>query len=152
MINSDHSQLGVTLIDKATENCYSRSDLARRIGTSAQALQQMRDGTRPISPETAALLADVAKVDARQAVIDAVIERQKKDAKGVRIREILGKALVAGAGAVLLLSYSVPSINATAADLERANPLTTLYIVSSRIMRKLANWLLLLHNPRHGYL
>lgn len=122
-------QLGKTLIDKATNNCYSRAELARMIKTSPQALQEMRDGKRPISPETAALLADIANEDPRQAVIDAVIERQKKDAKGVRIREILGKALVAGAGAVLLLSYSVPSINATATDLERASPLTTLYIV-----------------------
>jgi len=86
----------------------------------------MKHGTRELSPETAALLADIARVDAREAVIQAVIDRNKTGPKAEQIRDILGKALAAGVAAVLLTSYSVPSTGAH--DFEAAQ-LTPLHIV-----------------------
>ncbi len=115
-----------TLIDRAAENCSSYSELAKRIGTSKQALSQMKHGTREISPETAALLADIANEDAREAVIRAVMERNKTGPKAQQIREILGKALAAGVAATLLFFYNAEPVGATEAI---ATELTSLYIV-----------------------
>lgn len=116
-----------TLIDKAARNCSSYAELARRIGTSHAALSEMKHGKREMSPETAALLADIANEDAREAVIRAVMERNKTGPKAQQIREILGKALAAGVAATWLFSYSVDSIGTTETI---APELTSLYIVS----------------------
>lgn len=117
---------GVTLIDKAAELCGSYSALAERLGTSKQALSDMKHGKRDISPETAALLADIAQVDARDAVIQAVIERNKTGPKAEQIRDILGKALAAGVAGLWVFSYgSWPS----GAIVEVAAQLTLLHIV-----------------------
>lgn len=72
----------------------------------------MKHGHREISPETAALLADIARVDVREAVIQAVIERNKTGPKAEQIRLILGKGIAAGAVAALLFYYNVPLIGA----------------------------------------
>lgn len=115
-----------TLIDNAMKNCVSYAELARKIGTSPAALSHMKQGNREMSPETAALLADVAKMDVQQAVIDAVIERNKTGEKAERLREILGKALAAGVVGVLAFSYNGSSISAMGIA---AAELTMLYIV-----------------------
>jgi len=86
----------------------------------------MKHGKREISPETAALLADIAQVDAHRAVIDAVIERNRTGPKAERIRAILGKGLAAGGAAMLLISYIQPLTDATETIAKSAN---TLYIV-----------------------
>lgn len=129
---------GITLIDKASEMCGSDAALARRIGTKPPAISEMRAGKREISPETAALLADIAHVDAREAVIQAVIERNKTGPKAEMIREILGKATAAGAAAMLLIYYGAPLD--TASDLVAAQ-LTPLHIVLSGIAAFLAHGL-----------
>ncbi|MGB7422535.1 MAG: helix-turn-helix domain-containing protein [Comamonas sp.] len=115
-----------TLIDKAAKNCSSYSELARRIGTSHAALSEMKHGKREMSPETAALLADIANEDAREAVIRAVMERNKTGPKAQQIREILGKALAAGVAATLLFFYNAEPVGATETI---ATELTSLYIV-----------------------
>lgn len=95
-----------SLIDKAAKLCGSEANAARRIGTSPQALSDMKHGKREMSPETAALLADIANEDARQAVIDAVIERNKTGPKAELIRQILGKVQAAGVAGAWLISLS----------------------------------------------
>lgn len=115
-----------TLIDKAAKNCSSYSELARRIGTSHAALSEMKHGKREMSPETAALLADIANEDAREAVIRAVIERNRTGPKAEQIREILGKALAGGAVVALLICYNANLIDAIGII---ASGLTMLYIV-----------------------
>mgnify|MGYP001176861402 FL=1 len=99
VIKGDDVKSGKTLIDKAAEICGSYSALAERIGTSKQALSDMKHGKREISPETAAMLADIAHEDAREAVIQAVIERNRTGPKAETIRAILGKGLAAGVAA-----------------------------------------------------
>lgn len=116
-----------TLIDKAAKNCSSYAELARKIGTSHAALSEMKHGKREMSPETAALLADIANEDAREAVIRAVMDRNKTGPKAQQIREILGKALAAGVAAMLLFSYSEGPIHTI---VNAAPELTGIYIVS----------------------
>lgn len=103
MVNS-----GQILIDKAAKVCGSDAALARRLGTKPPAISELRAGKREMSPETAALLADIARVDAREAVIQAVIARNKTGPKAEQIREILGKGLAVGAAALLVFSYDAP--------------------------------------------
>lgn len=80
------------------------------MGVQRSEVTELKTGKRPLSPELAAELADIAGEDARQAVIDAVIERSQGTRKGQVLREILGKGLHAGAGVTLLLSYSSDSL------------------------------------------
>ncbi|MDA8446355.1 hypothetical protein [Paracidovorax valerianellae] len=76
-------------------------------------VSNLRAGKRPLSPELAAEIADIAGEDARQAVIDSIIERNAASKKGPILREILGKALAAGVAGMLVFSYSGDSISAT---------------------------------------
>ena len=101
------------LIDKAIEMCGSASELARRMGIDRAEITKLRQGKRPMSPELAAEIADLAGEDARQAVIDAIIARNAEGRKGQLLREILGKALAAGVAAMLVFSYNKDSISAT---------------------------------------
>jgi DNA-binding transcriptional regulator YdaS (Cro superfamily) len=126
VIKGDDVKSGKTLIDKAAEICGSYSALAERIGTSKQALSDMKHGKREISPETAAMLADIAHEDAREAVIQAVIERNRTGPKAETIRAILGKGLAAGVAAVWVFSYSN---GWTGAIQTVANSLNQLHIV-----------------------
>jgi len=76
-------------------------------------ISNLRAGKRPLSPELAAEIADIAGEDARQAVIDAIIERNAEGRKGALLREILGKARAAGGAAMCHISYNDASISAT---------------------------------------
>lgn len=98
-------KLAQTLIDKAIEACGSASELARRIEAYPTDISKLRAGKRPLSPEIAAELAEVAGMDARQAAIDAIIERNAANRKGVLLADILGKGQAVGAAAMLDISY-----------------------------------------------
>lgn len=106
-------KLGESLIDKASKVCGSDAALARRMGIYPADVSNLRTGKRPLSPELAAEIADIAGEDARQAAIDAVIERARGTRKENTLREILGKALAAGVAAMLVISYNGDSISAT---------------------------------------
>ena len=101
------------LIDRASEMCGGDSALAEKMGIPRQNVYLMRTGKRPISPATAAELADIAGDDAREAAIAAIIESAKGTRRESVLREILGKALAAGVAAMLVFSYSGDSISAT---------------------------------------
>jgi len=83
------------------------------MGVDRAEITKLRQGKRPLSPELAAEIADIAGDDARQAVIDAIIERNRDSRKGHLLKEILGKAVAAGVAAMCLISYSGDSISAT---------------------------------------
>lgn len=101
-----------SLIDKAIEICGSAAEVARKLGIDRAEITRLKKGQRPLSPELAAEIADIAGEDARQAVIDAVIERNADSRKGPLLRDILGKAQAAGGAAVCHISYSEGSQNA----------------------------------------
>ena len=121
------------LIDRASEMCGGDSALAEKMGIPRQNVYLMRTGKRPISPATAAELADIAGDDAREAAIEAIIESAKGTRRESVLREILGKALAAGVAGMLVFSYSGDSISATE---KIARTVDSLYIVSSRFI----NW------------
>lgn len=98
-----------TLIDKAAKVCGSDNALAERIGIARPNISLMRAGKRPISPATAAELANIAGEDPREAAIDAVIESAKGTRRESVLRDILGKALAAGAAGVSAISYNEES-------------------------------------------
>ena len=126
-------RLAQTLIDKAIEACGSASELARRIEAYPTDISKLRTGKRPLSPEIAAELADVAGMDARQAAIDAIIERNAANRKGALLADILGKGQAVGAAAMLGISYNGDSITDIAvvkpATKKIAPKLTKIYIV-----------------------
>lgn len=99
------------LIDKASKICGGDSALAEKMGIPRQNVYLMRQGKRPISPATAAELADIAGDDAREAAIAAVIESAKGTRREGVLREILGKAIAAGVAGLLAFSYSGDSIS-----------------------------------------
>ncbi|WP_313313166.1 hypothetical protein [Pulveribacter sp.] len=116
----------LSLIDKASKICGGDAALSRRLKISRAAVSLMRSGERAVTPEIAAELADIAGEDARQAVIDAVIERNQGTEKGPVLRQILGKALAAGVAAMSVFFYSGDSISATKTI---ATKVDALYIV-----------------------
>ena len=100
-------KLAEFLIDKAVKMCNdSYSELARRIEVYPTDITKLKQGKRPLSPEIAAELAEVAGLDARQAAIDAIIERNAANRKGALLADILGKGQAAGVAAMLDISYS----------------------------------------------
>ena len=126
-------QYAESLIDKAIESCGSAAELARKMGIDRAEVTKLKQGKRPLSPELAAELADIAGDDAREAAIHAIIERNAEGRKGHLLREILGKALAAGVAGMLVFFYSGDSISATKTI---ARTVDSLYVVSSRLI----NW------------
>lgn len=106
-------QYAESLIDKAIEKCGSAAELARKMGIDRAEVTKLRQGKRPLSPELAAELADIAGDDAREAAIHAIIDRNADGRKGHLLREILGKALAAGVVGMSVSSYNGDSISAT---------------------------------------
>jgi len=102
------------LIDKAINACGSAAELARRMEIDRAEITRLRKGTRPASPELAAEIADIAGMDARQAAIDAIIERNAANRKGALLADILGKGQAVGAAAMLGISYNGDSTIDTA--------------------------------------
>lgn len=124
------------LIDKASKVCGGDSALAEKMGIPRQNVYLMRAGKRPISPATAAELADIAGDDAREAAIAAVIESAKGTRREGVLREILGKAIAAGVAGLLVYSYSGDSISTMETIAAKAdttlNPIHRIYSMIRR--------------------
>jgi len=125
-----------TLIDKATEVCGSTNALAERMGVKPNVISMLRAG-RTITPETAAELADIAGEDAREAAIQAILERAKGTRREGVLREVLGKALAAGVAGMLVFSYSSDSIAATVKIAAKANMRYIVKYVTRAVRRML---------------
>lgn len=83
-----------TLIDKASKTCGSDAQLARKMGISQSTISDMRHRGRTVTPETAAELAAIAGEDAREAAIEAIVQRAKGTRRESVLRGILGKGMV----------------------------------------------------------
>ena len=130
-----------TLIDKASKACGSDAALARRMGIYPADISNLRAGKRALSPELAAEIADIAGEDARQAVIDAVIERNLTGKKGPLLKEILGKEIAAGEAAALGFSYKNALTYATETIAIVRNPsnvsIHRIYSTASEVIRRI---------------
>lgn len=126
-----------TLIDKAIAMCGTAAEVARRLEIDRAEITRLRKGTRPLSPELAAEIAEIAGEDARQAAIDAIIERNEKNRKGPLLREILGKEQAAGGAAMCHISYSDDLETATetiaTASMKTRPVIHRIYSIISRI-------------------
>ena len=99
-------KLGQMLIDRAVEICGTARELAKRTNMTPGDISKLRAGIRPLSPEIAAEIAEIAGLDAREAAIDAIIERNADTRKGMLLAEILGKGQAVGVAAMSGISYS----------------------------------------------
>lgn len=109
--------------------CGGDAKLAQAMGVYRPDVSNWRSGKRPISPETAAMLADLAHANVDEAIHAAMIERNKGTRLEPVLRGILGKALVAGVAAVSVFSYSDSSISTTDVTNQDSQSVTKLYIV-----------------------
>lgn len=125
-------QYGVMLLDKASKICGSDEKLAKRLGTSRPNISLMRAGKRAISPVTAAELADIANEDVTYAVNMAMLESVRGTPKENRIRDILGKALAAGAVAMLATGSNAGQSGFINSAAKSTYDVTKIYIVSIR--------------------
>lgn len=98
-----------TLIDKASEMCGGPNALAKKLGVSKTLLSLMRSGQRKITPITAVKLANITGDDVDIVLRAATMVSAEGTADESLIREILGKALVAGGAAMSAFSYSADS-------------------------------------------
>ncbi|WP_374676438.1 helix-turn-helix domain-containing protein [Ideonella sp.] len=113
-----------SLLDEAIDVCHGQAELARRLGTSAPAITEMKKGTRPISPETVALLADVVGIpgeEAQRLAALAVIGAAKNASKREKLRRAFFGCWVVGVVALLTTLTPQPS---TASDDTRVSPNT----------------------------
>lgn len=121
-----------SLIDKASKVCGGDIELAKRMGTHAQSLSNMRHGKRTITPETAMELADIAGENVYDAAMTAILTRSEKTRRGEVLKAIVGKlqrATVGGVAAMLLFSY-MPEVKAVAMATARGSrKVDSLYIV-----------------------
>lgn len=131
-----------TLIDKAVEVCGSIDALAERMGVQPNVISMLKKG-RTITPETAAELADIAGLDARQAAIVAIIVRARGTRREGAMQKILGKALAAGVAAMLVFSYETDSNSLSGEQSASTKRVNSLYIVECmKRARSLLNWLM----------
>lgn len=119
----------VTLLDKASERCGSDAALAKELGHSRAYVSQLRSGKRPITPELAGILADIAGLDARPAVLDALMESLEKTPRGRRVIEAIKKSLWAGVAAICCIFVAQSEGIARPSSQQSVN---TIYIVSTK--------------------
>lgn len=93
-----------SLIDKASRICGSDAALARKLDTSRTTVNKLRAGSMKISPETAALLAEIVGSDPYRAAAEAMIAGQKDPKKAERLTKAFHFATIAGVVTTLLFS------------------------------------------------
>lgn len=93
-------EYGKALIDKAGETCGTFYRLHKETGFPQSTISEIRAGKRLLPLEWVPVLAEIARVDPRDALARVLAERLPE---GSRARAILGGAIAAGVAAVLLL-------------------------------------------------
>ena len=141
------------LLDMCNEKCGSDAEVARRVGVPRSHVAMWRSGARPMSAETAAMLADILELpgeEAREWMAIAVIENPKNASRV----EVLKRALFA-CWALGVVSLCMPSIDAhgmatnvaASTTTRAANTLGGHGSVTDRLtivalgLRRLARWL-----------
>lgn len=92
-------EYGISLIDKAAKMCGSAYKLAKETGFSEANISRVRAGKRELPVEWVPVLAEIAGVNARDALAEVVAERMPE---GSRARAILGGVRAVGVAAMLL--------------------------------------------------
>jgi transcriptional regulator with XRE-family HTH domain len=141
------------LLDMCHEKCGSDAEVARRVGVPRSHVAMWRSGARPMSAETAAMLADILELpgeEAREWMAIAVIENPKNASRV----EVLKRALFA-CWALGVVSLCMPSTDALGMATNVAGRTTTratnaldgyvsvtdARMIVAHALRRLARWL-----------
>lgn len=92
-------EYGITLIDRAAKVCGSAYKLSKETGFSEANISRVRAGKRELPLEWVPVLAEIAGVNARDAVAEVLAEKMPE---GSRARAILGGVRAAGVAEMLL--------------------------------------------------
>jgi DNA-binding Xre family transcriptional regulator len=100
-----------TLIDMAAQRCGSDAELARRIGDDRANIAKMRNGRRPVSPETVVLMCDVLELpgeECQEWVAISIIENPKNASRLEVLKRALFACWVLGGASLVTLSLAAP--------------------------------------------
>jgi len=92
-------EYGKTLIDKAAKVCGTAYKLHKETGFPQSHISEIKNGKRTLPLEWVPVLAEIAGVNARDAVAEVLAEKMPE---GSRARAILGGVRAAGVAAMLL--------------------------------------------------
>lgn len=79
-----------TLIDKVEKRGITRYAIAKATGIPDSTLSDIQSGKLGMSPKVAALVAELADVDPREAALQALVDSEKNLAKRERLAKLLG--------------------------------------------------------------
>lgn len=128
-------EYGKTLIDSAGKKCGSFYKLSKETGFPQSHISDVRSGKRALPLEWVPVLAELAGVDARDALARVMAERLPE---GSRARAILGGVLAAGVAALLLLCVVLGPLMPSTGYAAQSGDVTKLYIVECvRALRRL---------------
>lgn len=125
------------LIDKARERCKSDAEVARLIGISPPVLNQIKHGSKKMSPESAAILAAAIGEDVVYAVQKVMMENARPELATRLQKAFKVAASVAGVVAGSLLAVAHSDTEAANREATHANAECTGYTLS-RLARLLA--------------
>lgn len=99
-----------TLIAIAREKVHTDRELAARLGEAEQTLNALKKGRRPMSPEMAIALCEVAGISGREAMewVAVAIEQNPKNAEKKTLiqRVLFGESFMPGEGSRQLTTYT----------------------------------------------
>jgi transcriptional regulator with XRE-family HTH domain len=101
------------LLDLCHEKCGSDAEVARRVGVPRSHVAMWRSGVRPVSAETAALLADILELpgeEAREWMAVAVIENPKNASRVEVLKRALFACWVLGGASLVTLFLAAPGM------------------------------------------
>lgn len=81
------------LIDRATKEVGTRTELARQLGVNPQRVNDWRAGYRPCPPEIVAIIADIAGMPGEEWLARASLWYAREKPYFERLRQTVGKAL-----------------------------------------------------------
>ena len=81
----ESNNMGHSLIDRAIEVCGSGAELARKLNVSRVTVHQMQTGKAKLSPEMAALCAEIVGDDPYRAAAIAMVENCRDKEKAERL-------------------------------------------------------------------
>jgi len=119
-------EYGIALIDKAGKVCGSFYRLSKETGFPEANISKIRKGEREWPLEWVPVLAEIAGVEAREALALAMAERLPE---GSRARAILGGVRAAGVAVLLLFFCGLGWLMPSTGYAEPARKLHFLYIV-----------------------
>jgi transcriptional regulator with XRE-family HTH domain len=126
---------GKTLITRAALLGFTAADAARKLGISRSYLSDVMNDRKNLSPESAALIADMIGDDATQAMKEQAVANEKNPERRSALKQALFQWLAVG----VVLSAATPS-DAKQIDASYRVAMNNIYIVAHWMRRWLARF------------